>query len=212
MCIHYWVTDGIFDSQNGTVAVNKQLVLCSVGQQKQLSRDLHLEIFEQICHIWESGCRRHCTVVVHEHDSAWWVMVSWSQALLMGKKRKAALCGLYDETILETVTAMHGSLNHLWQTIKLLFSGLDTVHTGNVCVDRAVTYPLVPVLRPGSVGSVCFGPPGSGSVSTYEVQIRLRILLSSSKNSKKNLDSYCFVTSFCLLSLKKWCKCSFEKL
>jgi hypothetical protein len=25
--------------------------------------------------------------------------------------------------------------------------------------------------------------------------IRLRILLSSSKNSKKNLDSYCFVTS-----------------
>ncbi len=31
-----------------------------------------------------------------------------------------------------------------------------------------------------------FGPPG----------IRLRILLSSSKNSKKNLDSYCSVSSF----------------
>jgi hypothetical protein len=28
------------------------------------------------------------------------------------------------------------------------------------------------------------------------------ILLSSSKNSKKNLDSYCFVTSFDFLSLK----------
>jgi len=26
--------------------------------------------------------------------------------------------------------------------------------------------------------------------------------LSSSKNSKKNLDSYCFVTFFCLLTLK----------
>jgi hypothetical protein len=36
-----------------------------------------------------------------------------------------------------------------------------------------------------------FGPPGSGSISQ-----RIRILLSSSKNSKKNLDSYCFVTSF----------------
>ncbi len=36
-----------------------------------------------------------------------------------------------------------------------------------------------------------------------EVWIRIRILLSVSKNSKKNLDSYCFVTSFGLfLSLK----------
>ncbi len=29
-----------------------------------------------------------------------------------------------------------------------------------------------------------------------EVWIQIRILLSASKNSKKNLDSYCFVTSF----------------
>ncbi len=36
----------------------------------------------------------------------------------------------------------------------------------------------------GSVGSVCFWASW------------IRILLSSSKNSKKNLDSYCFVTSF----------------
>ncbi len=35
----------------------------------------------------------------------------------------------------------------------------------------------------GSVGSVCF------------LSSRIRILLSSSKNSKKNLNSYCFVTS-----------------
>jgi hypothetical protein len=54
-----------------------------------------------------------------------------------------------------------------------------------------------------------FGPPrsGSGSVSqNSEVRNRIRILLSSSKNSKKNLDSYCSVTVlwllFVFLSLK----------
>jgi hypothetical protein len=34
------------------------------------------------------------------------------------------------------------------------------------------------------------------------MRLQIRILLSSSKNGKKNLDSYCFVTSICLLSLK----------
>ncbi len=33
-------------------------------------------------------------------------------------------------------------------------------------------------------------------------EVWIRILLSSSKNSKKNLDSYYFVTSYCFLSLK----------
>jgi hypothetical protein len=37
------------------------------------------------------------------------------------------------------------------------------------------------------------------------------ILLSSSKNSKENLDSYCFVTSFGLFSFEKLCKCTFKK-
>ncbi len=41
-----------------------------------------------------------------------------------------------------------------------------------------------PVLR------VCFWPSGSGSVSQ-----RIRILLSSKNNCKKDLGSYCFVTS-----------------
>jgi hypothetical protein len=48
-----------------------------------------------------------------------------------------------------------------------------------------------------------FGPPGSGSdppVTDMDpdslIWIRIRILLSSSKNSKKSLDSYCLVTSF----------------
>jgi hypothetical protein len=35
------------------------------------------------------------------------------------------------------------------------------------------------------------------------VWIRIRILLSSSKNSKKKLDSYCFVTSFGLFTFEK---------
>ncbi len=37
-------------------------------------------------------------------------------------------------------------------------------------------------------------------------RIRIRIFLSASKNSKKNLDSYCFVTSFRLFIFEKWCK------
>jgi hypothetical protein len=41
-----------------------------------------------------------------------------------------------------------------------------------------------------------FGPPGSGFGLIREVWIRIRILLSLSKNRKKNLDFYCFVTSF----------------
>jgi hypothetical protein len=42
-----------------------------------------------------------------------------------------------------------------------------------------------------------FGPPGSGSGSTSQdvwIRLRIRILLSSFKNSKKNLDSFYFVT------------------
>jgi hypothetical protein len=35
--------------------------------------------------------------------------------------------------------------------------------------------------------------------------------LSSSEKSKKNLASYCFMTSFGLFIFEKWCKCSFKK-
>jgi hypothetical protein len=62
-------------------------------------------------------------------------------------------------------------------------------------------------LRHGSVPSI---------VSWIQIRIRIlwaslsrsRILLSSSKNSKKNLYSFCFVTSLWLFILEKWCKCS----
>jgi hypothetical protein len=44
-----------------------------------------------------------------------------------------------------------------------------------------------------------------------KVQVLVWILLSASKNSKTNLDSYCFVTSLWLFNLEKWCKCAFKK-
>jgi hypothetical protein len=40
----------------------------------------------------------------------------------------------------------------------------------------------------GSVGSICFWASG------IRIRLRIRILLSSSINIKKNIDSYCFVT------------------
>jgi hypothetical protein len=43
-----------------------------------------------------------------------------------------------------------------------------------------------------------------------EVWIWIRILLSSSKNSKKNLDFYRFVTYFGLYIFEKLCKCTFK--
>jgi hypothetical protein len=65
---------------------------------------------------------------------------------------------------------------------------------------------------------------GSGSTSFWaswiqirihwpEVWIRIRIwiLLSLSKNSKKNLDFYCFVPSFWLFTFENWCKSTFKK-
>ncbi len=52
---------------------------------------------------------------------------------------------------------------------------------------------------------------GFGSTGFWASRVRIRILLSSSKNSKKNLDSYCFVTSFGLFIFKKLCYCSFKR-
>ncbi len=55
-----------------------------------------------------------------------------------------------------------------------------------------------------------FGPPGSGSGS-----ISQRYGSGSGSDyhqakKKKNLDSYCFVTSFWLFIFEKWCKCTFK--
>ncbi len=46
--------------------------------------------------------------------------------------------------------------------------------------------------------------PSVTSTEWIRLEIRLRILPSSSKNSKKNLDFYCFVTFYDFLSLKNY--------
>ncbi len=59
-----------------------------------------------------------------------------------------------------------------------------------------------------------FEPPGSGSVSTRYGSgsgIRVRIILSSCKNSKKNVDFHCLVTSLWLFIFEKLCKSSLKK-
>jgi hypothetical protein len=47
-----------------------------------------------------------------------------------------------------------------------------------------------------------------GSTCFRASRIRIRILLSSSKNNKKNINSYyCIVTSLWLFTFEEWCKC-----
>jgi len=53
---------------------------------------------------------------------------------------------------------------------------------------------------------------GSGSTCFWASWIRIRILISLRKYSKKNLDFYCFVTSFWLFIFVKWCKSTFKKV
>jgi hypothetical protein len=50
----------------------------------------------------------------------------------------------------------------------------------------------------------CSGSGSAGSTCFWASRIRIRILLSSCKNSRKNLDSYHFVTLFDFLSLKNY--------
>ncbi len=58
----------------------------------------------------------------------------------------------------------------------------------------------------GSVRSLCFWASRIRiHYSEIRIRIRLRIFISSSKNSKKNIDSYCFVTSAWLFIFEKLC-------
>jgi len=58
--------------------------------------------------------------------------------------------------------------------------------------------------------NLCPGPKRMpNSMQCYGM--RIRILLSSNKNSKEYLDSYCIVTSLWLFIFEKWCKiCIFK--
>ncbi len=81
------------------------------------------------------------------------------------------------DRILGKVFYSYSSLTAFW---------LESALCGSALVSISVADPYV------------FGPPGSGSISQRYLCFRIRILLSSSKNTKENLDSYCFVTSFLL--------------
>jgi hypothetical protein len=87
---------------------------------------------------------------------------------------------------LETVKAVKPLTEEELEQISVVFHQFETgVRSGAI---RSQVHP--PVLR---------------------IRIRIRILLSISKISKKNLDFYCFVT-FCLLfTIKKGCKSTFKK-
>jgi hypothetical protein len=71
----------------------------------------------------------------------------------------------------------------------------------NVCQRNSLgVLSFRPVLRFRMMDPYVFGPPGtrSGSINTRYGSgsgSGSRILLSSTKNSKKNFDSYCFMTS-----------------
>ncbi len=59
----------------------------------------------------------------------------------------------------------------------------------------------------GSTGSTCFWASWIRIRIQYSevwIRLRIRILISPSKNSKKNLDSYCFATSFWLFSSENY--------
>ncbi len=84
--------------------------------------------------------------------------------------------------------------------VDLLGKALQLLQPGDLLVNHVISLlqqteinVYLPVLRSG--GSVCFWASRI-RIRLYEVQIRLRlqILLSSRKSSKKNLDSYFFVT------------------
>jgi hypothetical protein len=83
-------------------------------------------------------------------------------------------------------------------TYELLFSGLDTVHTGNVSVDRVVPYPLVPVLRI-RIRMFLGLPDPDPLVRGTDLAPDPSII---KQNSKINLDSFCFDFFLTFLSLK----------
>jgi hypothetical protein len=60
----------------------------------------------------------------------------------------------------------------------------------------------------GSVGSVCFGPPGSATGSfSHKYGSGSRFFHHRAK-SKKNLDFYCFLTSLWFFVYEEWRKCT----
>ncbi len=109
--------------------------------------------------------------------------------------------GLLDDSDPEPISQRYGSgsLNHrktliptvLWLLFDFRY-GITKMFSVNSVADPDPSDPYV------------FGPPGWSEPASISQRYGSRILLSSSKNRKKNLDSYSFVTSFWLLIFEKW--------
>jgi hypothetical protein len=81
---------------------------------------------------------------------------------------------------------------------KVVLSGLKPSFSGG---KADFSLEKVPYLSSGHTFQ-CSGSGSTRSTCFWASWIRIRILLSSCKNSKKNLDSFHFVTLFDFLSLK----------
>ncbi len=102
----------------------------------------------------------------------------------------------------------------LWSSIWKKLCSLCHLH--DVAMHRTGWTPSnknhLPVLKKQCCGSGSeFGSGSTGSKCFWASWIRIRILLSLSKFSKKNLDLYSFVTSFWLFIYEKLCKSTFKK-
>jgi hypothetical protein len=72
--------------------------------------------------------------------------------------------------------------------LDCLYNAVSQILRKNV--DKKALFDNLEVSEFGSVGSV-----GFWASRIRKSRVRIRVIPSSSKNSKKNLDFYCFVTS-----------------
>ncbi len=112
---------------------------------------------------------------------------------------------LVDDQNFKKITDGKLLLYFLTQNCKLLIPRLlDAQATGEAFSPQKITSSTSKQCsgsESGSTGSTCFW---AIRIHLSEVWTRIRLLLSSCKNSKKNLDSYYFVTLFDFLSLENY--------
>jgi hypothetical protein len=111
--------------------------------------------------------------------------------------------------------------NSVYRTCTILRSRFQTdERASDQCEGAGTNFPGwslqdCSVLDPDSnpdPDSHVFGPPGSGSFrQMYGSESGSGSFYHQAKKIKKNLDSYCFVTSFGLFIFEKLCKCTFKK-
>ncbi len=96
----------------------------------------------------------------------------------------------------------------LWINIWTGFHTLYVLYTTQV-IYYWFSFPSGSVVDPDPY---VFGPTGSGSVIICtDSSLFVWILPPTSKNNKKNLDFYCFLTSFWHFIFEDWCKCTVKE-